>query len=121
MSTLTIVVEMDQFPSSNHRGHWRTLARKRAGMRVDAKTACLLQEVAPIDGPVHLTVTFAFPDRRRRDLDNYEIKSAIDGIVDAGVISDDRSTVLRAITRRPADHLSVKGYAELRFDLEAVS
>lgn len=119
MSAFQLVIPMAALPSSNHRDHWRVTAKKRAAMRAAAALACT--HLQPIDGPVHLTITFGFPDRRRRDLDNYEVKSAIDGMVDAGVITEDNSRVLRAVTRRPAEHLSAKGHAVIVFDLEPVA
>ena len=119
MTAFQLIIPMPDLPSSNHREHWRVTAKKRAAMRAAAGLACT--HMRAIDGPVHLTITFGFPDKRGRDLDNYEIKGAIDGMVDAGLISDDRSTVLRAVTRKPAEHLSIKGHAVLMFDLEPVS
>lgn len=114
-----LALPMAGLHNTNHRDHWRVIARKRAGMREAAFYAA--KTLDPIPGPVSLTVTFAFPDRRARDLDNYEIKGAIDGCVDAGLLSDDRSTILRSVTRKPADALSPKGYAVLVFAFEPVN
>ena len=117
-AVFTLTVPMALVNNSNHRTHWALKARRRAHMRELALYTCV--DCPAIPGPVHLTVTFAFPDRRNRDLDNYEIKGAIDGAVDAGVITDDRSTVLRAVTRRPADVLSPRGFAVLTFAFRPV-
>ena len=113
-----LVTPMGELHNSNHREHWAVVARKRAGMVAAARAAC--HRLPRIPGPVALTVTFGFPDHRPRDLDNYEIKGAIDGAVKARVLTDDRSTVLRSVTRRPADALTPRGYAVLVFEFEAV-
>lgn len=119
MTAFRLVVPIAELHSSNHRGHWSVGARKRAAMRRAAKATCA--GFAPMTGPVTLTVTFAFPDRRRRDLDNVEIKGAIDGAVDAGLLPDDRLTVLCGVNRIPADEPSPKGYAVLTFQFAPVT
>ena len=108
-----LVMPMTRLINSNQREHWAKKAAKTREMRETARNHA--RDLPPIVGPAVLTVTFAFPDKRRRDLDNTSIKPAIDGAVDIGLLSDDRSTVLRAVTRRPADYLSPKGYAVLGF------
>lgn len=105
--------------NANHRHHWRVVARKRAAMREAAFYAARNGQ-RPLHGMVRLTVTFQFPDRRHRDLDNYEIKGAIDGAVDAGLIPDDRRQVLRSVTREASDTRAPKGYAVLTFTFEEV-
>lgn len=54
-------------------------------------------------GPAILVVTVHPPDHRRRDLDNVlaALKAAIDGLVDGGVLADDRTeSVPVVIVRR---------------------
>lgn len=113
-----LVLPLGELHNSNHRGHWSIKARKRAAMREAARRAAV--DLEPITGPVDLTITFAFPDRRARDLDNVECKGAIDGAVDAEVITDDRRQVLQSITRRASDAPSPKGYAVLTFEFRPV-
>lgn len=108
-----LVMPMTRLINSNHREHWTKKAAKTREMRETARNHA--RNLEPIQGPAELTVTFAFPTGHRRDLDNYSIKAGIDGAVDVGLLSDDRSTILRAVTRRPAGHLSPKGYAVLVF------
>lgn len=119
MNDFRLALPMSDLHTTNQREHWAVIARKRRNMRALASSAAAHLE--PIPGRVRLTVTFAFPDNRGRDLDNYEIKGAIDGLVDAGVISDDKKQVLRSVTRQASDHLSPKGYAVLVFDVEATA
>src|SRR5690606_23075017 len=106
-------------PNSNDRRvHWAVLARKRRAMR--EAMGRVAADAKPVPGKVRLLVGCAFPDKRHRDLDNLEIKGAIDGLVDAGVIEDDRSTVLTAVTRWRMEHKSEWKYVELRFEIEGV-
>lgn len=116
-TTITLTLPLASVPNSNDRRvHWAVLARKRRAMR--EATGLLARGAKPVPGRVRLKVGFAFPDRRHRDLDNLEIKGAIDGLVDAGVIEDDRSTVLTAVTRWRMEHKSEWKYVELRFEIE---
>lgn len=112
-----LVLPVTELHNSNHRGHWSVGSKKRRAMREAAERACV--DLPAIPGPVTLTITFAFPDRRHRDLDNVEVKGAIDGAVDAGVLSDDRATVLTAVTRRPSENRSPKGYVVLGFEFRS--
>ena len=55
------------------------------------ETARALEKQRPLPsfaGPVRVTYSFGRPDRRRRDLANYE-KAASDALVTAGVLADD--------------------------------
>lgn len=55
------------------------------------KTACLANKDRPKEPWENATVeiTYFFPDRRRRDHDNYAGKFVLDGLTRAGVIVDD--------------------------------
>lgn len=118
MTTFTLTWPLDRVNNPNRRGqHWARVAKWRAEMRQAAFDAA--QGLDRIDGPCELTMTFAFPDNRPRDLDNYEIKGAIDGAVDAGLITDDRSTVLRSVTRRVGSGKSPRGFVVMVFDFTA--
>lgn len=71
--------------------HWREAAR-------DAVPAGAL-----VMERVHITATFRFPTKHRRDVANlysYVIKSAIDGAVDAGLIPGDHDEVVEGLTIR---------------------
>ena len=83
--------------SPNARGHW---AKKNRAVRKYRETACVLAMRAlwgysPEWHRATMQATFYWPDKRRRDRDNAEasLKPARDGLVDAGVLSDDDELV----------------------------
>lgn len=104
--------------NSNHRVHWAVKARKEREMRQLAKAACM-RLPAVFFGPVDLDVTFAFPDNRRRDVDNLSLKGAIDGIVDARVLDDDDTSCLASVRRSSSPTKAPKGHVTLTFTLTA--
>ena len=82
-------------PSTNH--YWRRCGSRTiistAGkqFRVDVVRAVIEQfgEAVPFVGPVRCTVDLYQPDRRRRDLDNYDGKALFDALTKALVWEDD--------------------------------
>ena len=85
-------------PTMNSRTHW---ARRKEAARAAHKL--VLGAVTGVGGPpatpytgagIHLV--FFLPDRRRRDVDNLiaASKSYIDGLVHAGVLTDDSPDVV---------------------------
>ena len=116
--TFSLTMPITRLHNSNHRSHWAVIASKRAEMKTRAYIAC--RGMTPIPGKATLTVTFAFPDRHIRDLDNWEIKSAIDGAVKAGILTDDRHQVLTSITRTTGAGRSPKDFAVLTFTFSEV-
>ena len=117
-AVFTLTMPLARIHNSNDRGHWSIASRQRAEMRAAAKKAAWTLPAIP--GKVTLTITFAFPDKRARDLDNWSVKGAIDGAVDAGVLSDDRANVLVSVTR-VAGGKSPKGYAVMTFAFSPVA
>lgn len=78
----------------NQRGHWQTRARKIREVR-DA--ACILVKASPLGrsgplGKVRVTLNYIPRDRRVRDVENpvSTLKACCDGLVDAGLVRDDR-------------------------------
>lgn len=80
--------------SPNARKHWAVKAQFVRWYRWEAKLAAFGH--GTLRPPVHATVTFWKPDRRRRDLDNMlsAFKPAWDGMQDAGLIEDDSTDKL---------------------------
>jgi crossover junction endodeoxyribonuclease RusA len=86
---------------SNRNTHWRAKSPLVKGYR--ALACCEMQAVMEKSGlqavaweKACLSMEFFFKDKRRRDVFNAEaaMKAAIDGCVDAGLISDDDWTHL---------------------------
>jgi crossover junction endodeoxyribonuclease RusA len=110
---LTLDLPLAQVNNSNQRKHWTKTAANRSLMRTIAGLEA--RDLTPVTGPVHLWVVFTFPDKRQRDLDNFEVKGAIDGIVDAGVLPDDNTRQVVAVTRTVGKGRSEKGRVRIRF------
>lgn len=70
--------------------HYRSRAKKKEYWEALIAKECLAQRITPM-GKVSATFEFYFPDKRRRDLDNYGFaaKFCLDGLVNAGVLKDD--------------------------------
>lgn len=85
--------------SPNARVHWRKRAEKSRRYRRAARWIAMeAQGGTPRNWSRAVArVTFTWPDARRRDADNAiaSLKAAFDGLVDAGVVSDDSTAVLR--------------------------
>ena len=50
-----------------------------------------------------VTITYYFPDRRRRDPDNYSGKFILDPLVSEGVLSDDSFSVVTLVLKADVD------------------
>lgn len=86
--------------SPNSRLHWRVKAAAVAQYR--ETVGWIAKEAAqglqgPLQPPVRAEVVFTLPDQRRRDPDNLQasLKAAWDGMVDAGLLQDDRIGMLQ--------------------------
>lgn len=85
--------------SANGREHWSRRARKTANLR-QMSYALSRQARIPQLEEVDIIATYFPPDRRRRDAPNVlapSSKACIDGMVDAGVIPDDRDKYVRSV------------------------
>jgi Holliday junction resolvase RusA-like endonuclease len=81
---------VSQLLNANDRGHWATKeARRRYWL--DTTIYRLRGHTPILDQHVHITVTIAWPDRRRRDIGNYAptSKCLVDAAVRAGILVDD--------------------------------
>lgn len=75
--------------SANRRPHWSIRYEVQQYWRGLGR---LMFKRAPRYQRARVTVTFRFPNKRRRDVANlypYVVKPLIDGMVDAGVLPDD--------------------------------
>lgn len=77
----------------NRISHWSKKAKAKKRQRYAAGALALPHRPRTRDPIASGTIAFAFhwPDKRRRDMDNAlaAMKSAIDGLKDAGLIEDD--------------------------------
>ena len=87
--TVTLPGRQNYAMSSNARPHWSVEREVHQYWRGLAR---LMFNRQPHCERAHLTITFTFPDRRRRDLHNlvhHVVKPIVDGVVDSGVLPDD--------------------------------
>lgn len=78
--------------SPNSRKHWATKARWVKTFRDLARIAAIeAMPCSPHWPSATVRCTFTFPDRRKRDADNLlaSMKSAFDGLADAGIVAND--------------------------------
>lgn len=75
-----------QLLTANQRLHYQPRRERTAYWRTRAAAL-----VVPRFATARIVVTFAFPDRRRRDVANLypTAKAIVDGLVDAGLLPDD--------------------------------
>ncbi len=83
---------IDQIPPSNNRfigrkNHWEYQRIKCNWHRLIA-VKCL-PKPAKTPNKAVVTLTYYFPDHRRRDPDNYSGKMILDGLTRVGIIKDD--------------------------------
>jgi len=102
--------------SPNWRGHWRIKAHDVAEYRSSAsfRAYCAIEGERPLWPAATLQATFYHAQNHRRDPDNLNasLKSAQDGLVDAGLLADDehvtRLPVVKLIDRdRPRVVLTI--------------
>lgn len=110
------------WPTPNKRLHPLAKARLAKAIRTHAAIVGqqALTRTGPIATPCLITVQFAFPDGRRRDIANYEAKHAIDGLVDSGLIADDS---WREVPRMILEHdpkPSPKGRLRVTVHIESI-
>lgn len=93
MNQITIVLPLpDKCLSPNARVHWAKKAKAAKKYRVESHFAVMLSKGAGLNWTqAKYTARFYFKDARRRDADNAiaSLKSAIDGVADAGLVVND--------------------------------
>ncbi len=90
--------------TANQRNHWRKQAALVKAVRTSIHTHISLGQFTGVPWPVmagHVTVELHYwpRDKRRRDADNLvpTLKSACDGLVDAGVVRDDTPDLMTKV------------------------
>lgn len=80
----------NRFIGRENRWEYQTIKKQWAQL---IALACRPKPPNPLKAAV-VRITYHFPDKRRRDPDNYSGKMILDGLVRAGIIEDDSFTVI---------------------------
>lgn len=96
--------------TANQRLHWRERADRTSGIRTSAR---FLARRIPYLGRCEVALTWVVTDRRRRDADNIvpTLKAMCDGLVDAGVVSDDTPDLM--VKRMPEIRMGTRAHMVL--------
>ena len=88
-----------EFINANDRLHWKRRNMRTQTWRVAAGVQTVRAPAWERNGGIayeraHITVSYRFPDNRRREVSNLQptSKAIVDGLVDAGLIPDDDDT-----------------------------
>jgi Holliday junction resolvase RusA-like endonuclease len=90
-TTLLILEPPCAFINANDRLHYRTKATRTKAWRTVANDTALTGDFTTACDRAHITVSYRFPNNRRREVSNLQptSKAIVDGLVDAGLIPDD--------------------------------
>lgn len=97
METLRLII--DDIPPSNNRfmgnsnTHFIYNSKKKEWRKIVQKSLPASLPSKPLS-KVKVSIHYIFPDKRRRDLDNYSGKFLLDPLVEMGVLEDDNYAVL---------------------------
>lgn len=117
-------LRVDDFPSPglaralspNGRVHWARRAEAKRAVARHIAAAAVLQGIGAVDGPVRVSFRWVFPTNGRHDIDNLiaTSKPIIDALVTAGILEDDDSRHVVAVS---ADVAVEKGRRALEITL----
>lgn len=95
----------EQVANARH-AHWGQRYTQLKHAQVTVWAAAMRAKWRPIKGRAKLTVTFIFPQQRRRDVDNLyaRAKGVVDGVKRGGWIVDDDSAHLDLVVRAEVQH-----------------
>lgn len=104
--------------TSNDRLHFRDVARRASALRKLASK----ETVQPLQSPVRVTVTVQQDTARRFDPANWypTVKPLIDGLVDAGILSDDDSKNIEQVTFTHGQTQCEKGHTVIILSFEEI-
>jgi len=128
-ASVSLTWPLAAWPNSNadRRKHWTRQRREARAIRQAARieAARLRDVIAPavvqLHGPVAVTLRFAFPDARHRDLDNYSAKALIDGLVDSGILADDDHRHIASVTRTLDPIKTLRGHLRVTVEIEELA
>lgn len=109
-------------PNRDRRKHWTREREEARNIRAMGKSLGqqALDKHQPLTSPIHVTLTWAFPDRRERDLENWSSKALIDGIADSGLIAGDSTKHIARVTREVDVVRSEKGKLRVTVRIEEI-
>lgn len=92
---------LDDIPPSNNKfigqnKRWEYQTAKKEWAQIILAAVWNNRPKQPLEKS-EVTLTYTFPDKRRRDPDNYSGKFILDGLVRAGVLKDDSFDNIRLI------------------------
>jgi crossover junction endodeoxyribonuclease RusA len=87
------IIRVNEFPptlNALNNMHFMVRAKLKEKWETTVSNACRTHDTQPM-GKISITLEFFFADKRRRDPDNYAFsaKFLLDGLVKAGIITDD--------------------------------
>lgn len=125
-NTLKFQIHKDRIVTSNQRLHWarkaRLVAYLRNRSRLQARSGINDGTLTPYadDEKAVAWATIAYPTRRRADPNNIAptTKAIVDGLVDAGLLTDDDSKHLEGPHHVRAEEPAPRGYYTIEIQLE---
>lgn len=98
-TTVTLAISRDVLLTSNQRKHWAEKARHTKVIRDMAWVLCMHPKRAHLPAAT-CDVVVTWGDKRRRDAESIAptAKAAIDGCVDAGLLTDDSDRYLKKVS-----------------------
>lgn len=110
------LIPRDLILTSNQRLHPQVKAKKTKALRTLA-----MSEAEGLRGlqPCRVIAWLGFPDRRRRDPNNWwpTIKALMDGLVDAGVWPDDDHTIIQGPDHRILNYTIERGHVYVNLEI----
>ena len=96
--TITLPAGMELLNANDRDSHWARRRRITGALREAAAWLARQQRIPPL-ARARITAVYEPPDRRRRDAPNWypRFKAAIDGLVDAKVLTDDSDRYVTAL------------------------
>lgn len=98
--------------------HWGLYSAMKRKWKLLIMQEVVTQNLKPMPEPIRVIVSYTYPDNRRRDPDNYLMKFIFDGLVEAGIISDDNYTIIKSIIFEPPT--ICKGISQTKIILETI-
>lgn len=125
-ATIQLTWPMAKWPNPNRdrKKHWTRERSEARAIRTTAQSLgvqALTRGTTPMRSPIAVTLAWAFPDARERDLENWSSKALLDGLVDSGLIAGDSTRHIVRTERVEDPERSPKGMLRVTVVLAEVS